>query len=105
MRTPFGSWITAEKSRLYGRLRQSYFRGTIHRRVTVNMALCYSFIYFFRSMTDFMILLRHRLKLHRRIRERGESIFQKIILVNLVCNYCRSLLSPSVSKLSLLLLL
>ena len=47
MRIPFGSWIPAEKSRLHSRLRKSYFHGTIHCRVAVNMTLSYSFINFF----------------------------------------------------------
>lgn len=47
MPIPFGSWIPAEKSYLHSRLRKSYFHGTIHGRVAVNMALSYSFINFF----------------------------------------------------------
>ena len=95
MRIPFGSWIPGEKSCFHSRLRQSYFHGTIHCRIAVNMALSYSFINFFCSMIDFTILLCHRRRLHLHIRERGGSQFpiDYRILVNLVRNYCRSLLS------------
>lgn len=96
MRIPFGSWIPGEKSRFHSRLRQSYFHGAIHCRIAVNMALSYSFIiFFFCSMIDFPILLCHRRRLHLHIRERGGSPFpiDYRVFVNLVRNYCHSLLS------------